>query len=112
MFYGQLVTGRTPRRRPTDEQRQLAGQWLAQTGRAVTAEAVAELAPHVRVTGKPEPHEVQAYRPAGPPRSGADRGCGPGAVHGEMASRSAGATRFNILRLCKRQLQESVFGQH
>src|SRR5664280_1657970 len=54
-------TGTTPRRRPTAEQRQLAGQWLAQTGRAVTAEAVAELAPHVRVTGKPEPHEVQAF---------------------------------------------------
>jgi len=55
------VTGTTPRRRPTDEQRRLAEQWLAQTGRAVTAEAVAELAPHVRVTGKPEPHEVQAF---------------------------------------------------
>src|SRR5664280_274027 len=54
-------TGTTPRRRTTEEQRQLAEQWLTQTGRAVTAEAVAELAPHVRVTGKPEPHEVQAF---------------------------------------------------
>ena len=81
------MTGRTPRRLPTAEQRQLAGQWLAQTGRAVTAEAVAELAPHVRVTGKPEPHEVQAFARL------VRRGQVPtaGAVRGEMASRSAAA---------------------
>src|SRR5664280_649141 len=80
-------TGTTPRRRPTAEQRQLAGQWLAQTGRAVTAEAVAELAPHVRVTGKPEPHEVQAFARL------VRRGQVPtaGAVRGEMASRAAAA---------------------
>jgi hypothetical protein len=97
MFYGQLVTGRTPRRRPTDEQRQLAGQWLAQTGRAVTAEAVAELAPHVRVTGKPAPHEVQAFARL------VRRGQVPtaGAVQGEMASRSASAAR-------RRQLETTL----
>src|SRR5450759_4030772 len=92
MFYGQLVTGTTPRRRPTDEQRRLAGQWLAQTGRAVTAEAVAELAPHVRVTGKPAPHEVQAFARL------VRRGQVPtaGAVQGEMASRSASAGRRQL----------------
>jgi hypothetical protein len=90
------VTGTTPRRRPTDEQRQLAEQWLAQTGRAVTAEAVAELAPHVRVTGKPEPHEVQAFARL------VRRGQVPtaGAVRGEMASRSASAAR-------RRQLEQT-----
>jgi hypothetical protein len=77
-------------------------------GVPVTAEAVAELAPHVRVTGKTEPHEVQAFARL------VRRGQVPtaGAVHGEMASRSAGGARFNILRLCKKQLQKSVFGQH
>src|SRR5664280_3889105 len=90
------MTGTTPRRRTTDEQRRLAGQWLAQTGRAVTAEAVAELAPHVRVTGKPEPHKVQAFARL------VRRGQVPtaGAVQGEMASRSAGAAR-------RRQLEKT-----
>src|SRR5450756_2763765 len=106
MFYGQLVTGRTPRRRPTDEQRQLAGQWLAQTGRAVTAEAVAELAPHVRVTGKPEPHEVQAFARL------VRRGQVPtaGAVQGEMASRSAGVARWRQLEKTRAATVEDLTG--
>src|SRR5450759_2399820 len=106
MFYGQLVTGRTPRRRPTDEQRRLAGQWLAQTGRAVTAEAVAELAPHVRVTGKPAPHEVQAFarlvRPGQVPTGGA--------VQGEMASRSASAARRRQLEKTRAATAEDLTG--
>ena len=100
------MTGTTPRRRPTDEQRQLAGQWLAQTGRAVTAEAVAELAPHVRVTGKPEPHEVQAFARL------IRRGQVPtaGAVRGEMASRSAGAARRRQLEKTRADTVEDLTG--
>src|SRR5664280_2930192 len=99
-------TGTTPRRRPTAEQRQLAGQWLAQTGRAVTAEAVAELAPHVRVTGKPEPHEVQAFARL------VRRGQVPtaGAVRGEMASRSAGAARRRQLGKTRAATVEDLTG--
>src|SRR5450756_2075709 len=106
MFYGQLVTGRTPRRRPTAEQRLLAEQWLAQTGRAVTTAAVAELAPHVRVTGKPEPHEVQAFARL------VRRGQVPtaGAVQGEMASRSAGVARRRQLEKTRAATVEDLTG--
>lgn len=55
------VTGTTRRRRATAEQCQEAERWLLRVGRAVTPEAVAELAPHVRVQGKPELREVQAF---------------------------------------------------
>ena len=100
------MTGRTPRRRTTAEQRQLAEQWLAQTGRAVTAEAVAELAPHVRVTGKPEPHEVQAFARL------VRRGQVPtaGAVQGEMASRSASAARRRQLEKTRAATVEDLTG--
>jgi hypothetical protein len=89
------VTGLPRRRkRTTDEQRALAAQWLARTGREATPEAVEELAPHVRVTGKPELREVQAFtrlvRLGQVPT--------PGAVRGEMTSLAASETRRRALK--------------
>lgn len=49
------------RRRGCDEQRQLAEDWLRRLGRPVTAEAIEVLAPHVRLEGKPELIELQAF---------------------------------------------------
>jgi hypothetical protein len=77
-------------------------------GVPVTAEAVdvAELAPHVRVTGKPAPHEVQAFARL------VRRGQVPtaGAVRGEMASRSAGAARRRQLEKTRAATVEDLTG--
>jgi hypothetical protein len=77
-------------------------------GVPVTAEAVdvAELAPHVRVTGKPEPREVQAFARL------VRRGQVPtaGAVQGEMASRSAGAARRRQLEKTRATTVEDLTG--
>lgn len=51
----------TRRRRATAEQQALAEQWLLRTGRAATGPSIAELAPHVKVTGKPDALELQAF---------------------------------------------------
>lgn len=40
---------------------QLAGGWLRRLGRPVTPEAIEALAPHVKLEGKPELIEVQAF---------------------------------------------------
>ncbi len=56
-----MTRSRTRRRRATNEQRALAERWLIRTGRPVTPEAVDELAPHVRTTGRAELLELQAF---------------------------------------------------
>jgi hypothetical protein len=85
------------RKRTTDEQRALAAQWLARTGREATPEAVEELAPHVRTTGRPELAELQAFvrlvRLGQVPT--------PGAVRGEMASLAASEARRRALKVAK-----------
>jgi hypothetical protein len=92
------VTGPPRRRtRTTDAQRQLAAQWLTRTGREVTPEAVEELAPHVRVTGRPELAEVTAF--ARLVRLG--QVPTPGAVRGEMSSLAASEARRRALKQAK-----------
>lgn len=56
------VSGRKRRpKRATAEQRSSAERWLARLGREVIPEAVAQLAPHVKVTGEVDLVEVQAF---------------------------------------------------
>jgi hypothetical protein len=99
------VTGPPRRRtRTTDAQRQLAAQWLTRTGREVTPARVEELAPHVRMTGRPELAEVAAF--ARLVRLG--QVPTPGAVRGEMASLAASATRRRALKQAKAAVLEDL----
>jgi hypothetical protein len=101
------VTGPTRRRkRTTDAQRQLAAQWLARTGREVTPAAVEELARHVRMTGRPELAEVQAF--ARLVRLG--QVPTPAAVRGEMVSLAASAARRRALKQARATVLDDLEG--
>jgi hypothetical protein len=102
-----FVTGPTRRRkRTTDAQRRLAAQWLARAGREVTPAGVEELAPHVRMTGRPEMPEIQAF--ARLVRLG--QVPTPGAVRGEMVSLAAADARRRALKQAKAAVLDDLEG--
>lgn len=80
--------------RGSPEQAELAERWLRRTGREVTPQAVEELAPHVRLEGRPELLEVRAF--ARLVRLG--QVPTPGAVQAEMAALTARDAQRRRLR--------------
>lgn len=100
---------RRRRRSASEEQRQLAEGWLRRLGRPVSPEAIESLAPHVKLEGKPELIEIQAFTRLirlGQVPTGAS-------VKGEMAALQAHQARLHRQKEQVRAVADAmeVFGE-